>query len=127
MSINAITSNMKSSITDAELTTLKNKIESMKKEQHIEILKVIKNKSGININENKNGVFINLSYLEPDVLEEIQKYMEYITDQENVLNPIESLKTNYLNEIQKQPEDDEETMNSNEQLEDDNDFITVYR
>jgi hypothetical protein len=107
---------------EIDLTRLKNKIESMTKEHHIEILKIIKNNSEININENKNGVFINLSYLEPNVLENIQKYMEYISDQENVLNPVENLKSNYINEINKQPDDVAEN-----DKDIDNDYITVYR
>jgi hypothetical protein len=103
--------------TEIDLIKIKNKIESMSKEHHIEVLKLIRNNSEIVINENKNGVFINLSYLEPQVMETVQKYIDYINDQDNVLNPVEDLKSNYMNKLNNQSDKDDN----------DNDFITVYR
>jgi len=77
------------------LEILKSKIESMDKNHHIEILRILKNKSQIKLNENKSGVFINLSYLPNETIEEIKKYLNYVQDQETLLNPIETQKENF--------------------------------
>jgi ribosome recycling factor len=73
--------------------TMKIKIEKMDKQQHIEILKMIKTKNpSLNTNENKNGTWINMSCLNEETLEELSKYIEYIEQQEKSLNTIESEK-----------------------------------
>lgn len=101
--------------TESELTGMKTKIEGMSKEQHIEILKIIKSESSIAINENKSGVFINLSYIETEVLDQIKKYIEYISDQENMLMPLETMKTKIMNENKNSPDQENE------------EFVTMYR
>jgi hypothetical protein len=83
--------------TPIDLELLKSNIENMDKQHHIEILKIMKTKSNIKINENKSGVYINLSFLPPHVIEEIIKYMNYVNDQESLLNPVEKQKENYKN------------------------------
>jgi hypothetical protein len=77
------------------LELLKSKIENLNKQHHIEILKILKQKSQIKLNENRNGVFINLTYLPNDVLGEIVEYLNYVDDQEILLNPIEKQKEIY--------------------------------
>ena len=77
------------------LEQLKTTIENLDKHHHIEILKILKKKPQIKLNENRNGVFINLTYLPNDVLTEIIDYLNYINDQEILLNPIEKQKENY--------------------------------
>ena len=105
-----------SSFSESELQMIKTKIESMTKEQHIEILNIIKTSSIVSINENKSGVFINLSYLETDVLNSIKKYMDYVSDQESILTQFENMKTNLLNDTPK-----------NTEHESNDEFVTVYR
>ena len=105
-----------SSFSESELQMIKTKIESMTKDQHIEILNIIKTSSIVSINENKSGVFINLSYLETDVLNSIQKYMDYVSDQESILIPFEKMKTNMLNDT-----------SNNTEHETNDEFVTVYR
>jgi tRNA U34 5-carboxymethylaminomethyl modifying enzyme MnmG/GidA len=80
--------------TDAtDLETIKTKIEKMKKQQHIEILKIIKsNNHSLNTNENKNGTWINMGCLSIETIEALAKYVSYIEDQENTLNLMESEK-----------------------------------
>jgi len=75
-----------------ELETIKLAIEKMNKIHHIEILKIIKKNPSIVINENKSGVYINLTFLPENTLSDIQNYIHYIQDQENVLIPLESQK-----------------------------------
>lgn len=78
-----------------ELVTLKTKIEQLNKKQQIEVLKII-NKMNISFSENSNGIFFNLSCLSKDQLEELYKYISYITDQEETLQELEDVK-NKLN------------------------------
>ena len=59
-----------------ELERIKQSIELMNKQDQIEILKVL-SKHLCKLNENKSGVFVNMSYLSNEVLEEIKKYIEY--------------------------------------------------
>jgi len=65
---------------------IKIKIESMSKLQHIEVLKIIKKYKTIKINENKNGVYINISYLPKKTVQELELYIKYIDDQSTILN-----------------------------------------
>jgi len=62
------------------LETLKHKIESMTKFHQIEILKILSKKL-CKLNENKSGVYVNLSFLPDDLLEELTKYIVYVEEQ----------------------------------------------
>jgi len=46
----------------------------------------------ININENQNGLFINLSDVKEDVMKKMQEFLEYVDLQETHLNVIETAK-----------------------------------
>jgi hypothetical protein len=61
----------------------------LSKKNHIEILKIFKNNSSIKLNENKNGVYINLSLIPTETIDEIQNFVTYITDQETCLQTLE--------------------------------------
>jgi len=80
-----------------DLETIKKKIESLDKTQQIEVLRIIKKNPNSKLNENKNGIYINLTFLPEDVLQEIRNFMQYTTDQEQVLIPIESQKQEFKN------------------------------
>jgi hypothetical protein len=81
------------------LENIKNKIESMSKTNQIEILKILKRNSSIKLNENKNGVYINLTFLPNDTLEEIDYYLNYILEQETSIEKIEKQKNDFKNEF----------------------------
>lgn len=70
------------------LEKIKNKIENMTNFQHIEILRIIKKNKNIKINENKNGVYINMSYLPKKTIYELETYIKYIDDQTAILNVV---------------------------------------
>jgi hypothetical protein len=78
-----------------ELESMKTLIESLSKTQHIEILNILRKNSAVKINENRNGVYINMSYLPLETVEEITKYLDYIKDQERNLEQFEMKKEEF--------------------------------
>jgi hypothetical protein len=84
-------------ITNETLSLIKDKIERMSKNNQIEVLKILKKYQNIKLNENKSGIFVNLSFLSREILEEIDKYVNYVNDQEDVINTIESQKQEFKN------------------------------
>jgi hypothetical protein len=92
---------MSEDITAKEQTLeyMKNRIEKMGKTQHIEILNILKKNTTVKLNENRNGVYINLSYLPNDVIEELQKYLDYLKDQETNLEQLEIQKEEFKTTI----------------------------
>ena len=80
-----------------EIEGLKNSIESLSKMHHIEILKIIKKNKSVKINENKSGVYINLTFLPKDTIDEISNYIFYVKDQEELLDPVEKEKDDFKN------------------------------
>lgn len=80
-----------------KLESIKNTIESMSKIEHIEILKIIKKNTSIKLNENKSGVYINLTFLPESTLDEISIYLIHIKEQESMLDPFEREKTDFKN------------------------------
>ena len=77
-------------VSQFELENIKNKIESMDKLHHIEILKILKKSSCIKLNENKSGIFVNLSFLSTNTLDEIKEYIHYINVQETSISHLET-------------------------------------
>ena len=78
-----------------DLEQIKQKIESMDKTHHIEILKILKANPTVKLNENKSGVFINLAFLPQETMADIQEYLNYIQDQESSLKSMESQKESF--------------------------------
>lgn len=85
----------KNILSSTKLNNIKDIIESFEKEQQIQVLQILKVKN-ININENKNGVFINLTNLDHDVIKELENFIEHLKTQENILLKNEKLKNNYI-------------------------------
>lgn len=79
------------------LEKIKTKIESMNKSHHIQILKILKKNNLIKLNENKSGVFVNLSFLSKDTLDDIVKYIDYISIQEDSIRFIENQRDEFKN------------------------------
>lgn len=88
------------------LTKLKNQIESMDKHHQIEILKIL-SKNMCKINENKSGVFVNMTFLEQPILEKIEEYLTYMKEQEENLITTEYQKQEFINSyfIEKEDKD----------------------
>ena len=84
-------------ITNESLNLIKDKIEKMQKINQVEILKILKKHQNIKLNENKSGIFVNLSFLSKEIIEEIEKYVNYVNDQEIDINTIETQKQEFKN------------------------------
>ena len=89
-----------------KLEDLKDKIEALSKFQQVEILKIL-SKNMCKLNENKSGIFVNMTFLETDAIEEIEKYMSYVEDQADTFQTAEYQKEEFKNIILEhdQPED----------------------
>jgi len=78
------------------LETIKKTIEGMNKYHQIEILKIL-SKNLCKINENKSGVYINLSFLSKEIIDELKEYIEYTKEQEVSINTMEHQKDEFKN------------------------------
>ncbi len=86
---------MTSVFSSSSLEQVKSKIEKMDKTKHIEVLKILKKYPDIRLSENKSGVFMNLSYLPKESIVDLQKYIEYVDQQELSILSVESQKIEY--------------------------------
>lgn len=84
-------------LTTEHLISLKDAIEKMTKIQQLDILRILKKNPAIKLNENKSGIFVNISFLPNDAIEEIEKYVKYVGDQESELNLLENQKQEFKN------------------------------
>jgi len=69
----------------------------MTKTQQLDILRILKKNPAIKLNENKSGIFVNISFLPNESIEEIEKYVKYVGDQESELNLLENQKQEFKN------------------------------
>jgi uncharacterized protein (UPF0332 family) len=79
-----------------DIKKLREKIESIDVKQHSCIFNIFK-KYNVQFSENKNGIFINLSEVNSDILKEVSYYLNYLQKQEQVINKIENEKKEYIN------------------------------
>ena len=84
-------------MTEEKLTTICKKIEAMPQFNQIEILKIISKHKEIILNENKNGIHINLTEISSLVIDELCDYIDYINAQEMNLNIVEAQKEEFKN------------------------------
>lgn len=77
------------------LERIKATVESWNKNHHMEVLKILKKHPAVKLNENRNGVYINLSYLPDETLQELVQYLEYVKVQESSLEQVETIKEEY--------------------------------
>ena len=73
------------------LKYLRDKIELLTAFHQIEILRIL-HTNKVTFSENKNGVFVNLTYVSPDIIDTISEYIVYVYKQESQLNEIEEKK-----------------------------------
>lgn len=75
------------------ITSLKDKIESLNKHHQIEILRILKQDKSMTLNENNNGVFINITDINDELYKKLKDYIDYVDNQKNNIETIESQKT----------------------------------
>ena len=80
-----------------ELTRIKTCIEKMNKFHQVGVLKLLSSREDLTINENNNGVFINLSDLDEEIIKQLSNYIHYVNEQESDLNQHEQEKEKYKN------------------------------
>jgi hypothetical protein len=73
------------------LMKLKEKLESLPLFHQIEILRILHSKN-TNLNENKNGIFINITKLSDSSLVQLEEYINYVNAQEKHLSEFEEQK-----------------------------------
>lgn len=93
----------------SELESIKHSIEVMNKQDQIEILKLL-SKNLCKLNENKSGVFVNMSYLSNDILEEMKKYIEYTQEKATNLATMEYQKDEFKKSLFIEKEDKDNTI-----------------
>lgn len=91
-----------------ELNHLKERIEKLNKFHQVEILKLLKTDDTCTLNENKNGVFINLTSLNDKIIYELEKYLEYVQKQESQLSETETQKSILTNTFFKDNKDNKD-------------------
>ena len=74
---------------------ISNLIKNFSVDEHIEILKIILEQENIKYSENSNGTFIDMDTLNDKILDNIEKYIDYVLKKEIDINQRE-LKLNEL-------------------------------
>jgi len=77
-----------------KLEKIKLQIEKMNIAQQVEVLKILNGDDKVILNENKSGIYVNLSFLPEEVVDKIDNFVKYVQDQEKSLNVIEDKKEN---------------------------------
>jgi len=81
-----------------ELEKIQERIERMNSFNQIEVLKIFYiHKDEVTLNENKNGILINLTDVPMYIIEKLYKYISYVESQEKQLDNVESEKDTILN------------------------------
>ena len=80
------------------LQVIKDKIECMNPNYHIEMARILINDHKIDYDENQNGIFINLTQLSPPVLQTIEKFIQYVNVQESYIS-VDEVQKNGLKDI----------------------------
>ena len=101
-----------------ELKNLNKLVNNLNKIHHKKIFDIILN-NNIQYSENRNGIFINLNKLPLNVINEIKKYIEYISIQEKNISNYENIKNEFKKDFFKniENEDKDNTLVNNKDLE----------
>ena len=79
------------------LKMLRDNIEALPVFHQIEVLRILY-KNHITFSENKNGIFLNLSYVNLDVIHKISEYVTFVQNQETQMCEFEKKKMTLSNQ-----------------------------
>ena len=83
-----------------DLKSLKESVEDLDKYYQVAVGKILRDHDVI-LNENKNGIFVNLTELSPNIIKSIDDYLNYVKEQEKHLDKVEvkkqQFKDNFFN------------------------------
>ncbi len=74
------------------INLIKERIENMSKYHQVEVLRLFNNYPSVKTNENNNGTFINLTEQSQDIIQTLEKYINYVDEQQKNLKKIETEK-----------------------------------
>jgi hypothetical protein len=80
---------------ELNLENIRDSIEKFNKFNQIEVLRILKNHSDVVLNENKNGVYINLADVNEQAVEQLITFIGYVNDQEASLDATEKQKEEF--------------------------------
>ena len=105
--------NIEEKFTSEELIKLKNDIEHLSENRQEEIFKIFK-EYNIKYTENNNGIFINLSIINPVCINKLLEYLILIQQQDNDLEKDETIKEEYIKTFFDNNNKDSELLSLNE-------------
>lgn len=59
------------------LEGIKAAIEKMSKEHHLDVLQLLKRYPQVTLNENRHGIYVNLSFVSDEVIRDLEQYIQY--------------------------------------------------
>tara|TARA_Y100001980_G_C14511400_1_gene286848 strand:- start:309 stop:572 length:264 start_codon:yes stop_codon:yes gene_type:complete len=81
-----------------KINEIKEEIEKMDKNSHQEVFNILENEQ-IPYNKNMNGIFINLSIVNKEVIQKLENFINYKKKQKKILNKDEEIKEQYKKEF----------------------------
>jgi hypothetical protein len=75
-----------------ELLDIKTKVEKWSRFYQIGALRILHAHDRSKLNENRNGIFVNLSCISTETVEELARYVEYVEQQLTQLDTAEQVK-----------------------------------
>ena len=80
-----------------ELHFICEQIESMNKINHVDVLRILRCDDKVILNENKNGIHVNISDLSNTTITKIKEYIHYVNQQELSFEQMEQQKESFKN------------------------------
>lgn len=78
-----------------KLKCLRDLIRDLEKDEHFEVLRIIRENENNKFTENNNGIFVNMNKLDPMTIEKIESFLEF--SRKNKINFENEIENNYEN------------------------------